>query len=61
MTFEEAVKNMIKQYFDDDFDDDELESRKLGGKESKYNKKYFDKFEEEILGERRMLASKGNK
>lgn len=49
MKLEEAIKKSIKQYFEMDNEEDE-ELFKLG--ESKYTKKYFDSFEEEILGGR---------
>jgi hypothetical protein len=45
MTFEEAVRKMIKQYFAD-MDTSELNKGK-GKKARKYNKKYFDSVAEE--------------
>jgi hypothetical protein len=48
MTFEEAVKLSIRNYFEKG--DDDLEHSKLE-KDKKYNKKYFDDFEAEKLEE----------
>lgn len=47
MTFEEAIKESIRKYYDRD-DTTELELDKLG--ERQYTRDYFDSFEEEILG-----------
>jgi len=55
MTFEEAIKKSIKQYYEMD-DDNELEINKSG--ERQYTKKYFKDFEEEILGDRKFKESK---
>jgi hypothetical protein len=46
MTFEEAVKISIRQYYENG--DDDLEHSKLE-KDRKYNKKYFDDFESELM------------
>lgn len=48
MTFEEAVKESIKRYYDPNTDETELETNKLTP--NKYDRLYFDNFEEERLG-----------
>ncbi len=55
ITFESAIKTAIRHYFDND--DEELETSKLN-KDRVYTKRYFEKFEEEILGERRAKQGK---
>lgn len=47
MNFEEAVKERIRKYYDPNHDEDGLESNAVSP--NKYNRKYFDDFEEEIL------------
>lgn len=46
MTFEEAVKISIRNYYEKG--DDDLEHNKLE-KDRKYNKKYLDDFEAEVM------------
>lgn len=48
MTFEDAIKESVRKYYDDKHDDTTLESTKASP--NKYDKKYFDTFEQEILG-----------
>lgn len=48
MTFEDAIKESIRKYYDKKHDDESLESNKVAP--IKYTKKYFDGFEEEQLG-----------
>lgn len=50
MTFEEAIKERIRKYYDPKHDEEGLESNKLTP--STYDRKYFDKFEEEVLSGR---------
>lgn len=45
MTFEEAVRKSMRAYWEDTDDFDQLET----SKNRKYNKKYFDSVEEEML------------
>lgn len=47
MTFEEAIKERIRKYYDPKHDEDALESNKLT--KNRYDRKYFDDFEEEVL------------
>jgi hypothetical protein len=48
MTFEEAIKESIRKYYDPKTDETEFETNKLTP--NKYDRKYFDDFEEERLG-----------
>lgn len=50
MTFEEAIKERIRKYYDPNHAEEGLESTKLTP--TKYDRKYFDNFEEEILSGR---------
>ena len=45
MTFDDAIKNMIKVYWEDDQGYENSQSFK----DSKYNKKYFQSMEEEFF------------
>jgi len=47
MTFEEAIKERIRKYYDPDHDEDGLESNSVSP--NKYDRKYFDDFEQERL------------
>ena len=53
-TWEAAFKKAVAAYFEDG--DDDLEINKLSNR--KYNKKYFDSFEEERLGPKRAEKAK---
>lgn len=47
MTLEEAIKESIRKYYDPSTDEAELETNKLTP--NKYDRVYFDTFEEERL------------
>lgn len=47
MTLEEAIKESIRRYYDPNTDESELETNKLTP--NKYDRKYFDEFEQERL------------
>lgn len=49
MKFEEAIKKSIQKYYE--MGDDDWEHSKLE-KDRKYNKTYFDDFEDEIMSEK---------
>lgn len=56
MTFEDAIKESIKRYYDPNTDETELETNKLTP--NKYDRLYFDNFEEERLGTAKTKKSK---
>ncbi len=47
MDLQQAIKERIKQYYDPNSDEEGLESNKLSP--NKYDRKYFDNFEQERL------------
>jgi len=57
MTLEEAIKESIRKYYEME-DDTDLEVYKSTDSEHMYTKKYFDKFEEEILDGRTFKSRK---
>lgn len=56
MTFEEAIKQAVKAYFEGKSPDN---LNKLSGKDRKYTKDYFDKVAEDQLTQKEV--KKGNK
>lgn len=56
MTFEEAIKERIRKYYDPDHDEDGLESNSVSP--NKYDRKYFDTFENDILSRKKAKDKK---